>query len=399
MGNGRTALRGGYGLFGSSEPAISVAIAQEVPPYFPSISFSDPYSFSDPWGPNRTSIFPYVRNDQGEGIFPSQPFSLEVIGLDWRPGYMHQFNLTYQRQLGEDLVVSAGYVGSRGRNLTTLKEHNLAVFIPGASTPQNIQARRPDRNFTNVILSVPGSWSDYDSLQVTAMKRYTSNYTVQLTYTLGRTFDDGGVNEAGSSVQDPNNPRADNARANNDRTHVLRINGMYELPRFQSLPPVLRDVLGGWRVAGILSYLSGTPFNVTSGVDRALQGCGGCSGQRPNLNGDPELPGNRSLEERIAKYFNTDTVTLWTLPDLGQYGNAPRNVLRGPGYFNTDLSLTKLFRLTPNGGRVEFRFETFNLFDTVNLGNPNGNRNSVNFGRITSAGAPRVVQLALRLDF
>jgi hypothetical protein len=398
-GDGRTALRGGYGLFGSSEPAISVAIAQEVPPYFPSISFSDPHSFSDPWGPNRTSIFPYVRNDQGEGIFPSQPFSLEVIGLDWRPGYMHQFNLTYQRQLGDDLVVSAGYVGSRGRDLTTLREHNLAVFIPGGSTTQNIQARRPDQNFTNVILSVPGSWSDYDSLQVTAMKRFTSNYTVQLTYTLGRTFDDGGVNEAGSSVQDPNNPRADNARANNDRTHVLRINGMYELPRFQGLPPVARDILGGWRVAGILSYLSGTPFNVTSGVDRALQGCGGCSGQRPNLNGDPELPGDRSREEKIAKYFNTDTTTLWTLPDLGQYGTAPRNVLRGPGYFNTDLSLTKLFRLTPNGGRAEFRLEAFNLFDTVNLGNPNGSRNSVNFGRITTAGSPRVMQLAVRLDF
>jgi hypothetical protein len=158
-------------------------------------------------------------------------------------------------------------------------------------------------------------------------------------------------------------------------------------------------VLGGWRVAGILSYLSGTPFNVTSGVDRALQGCGGCSGQRPNLNGDPELPGDRSREEKIARYFNTDTVTLWTLPDLGQYGNAPRNVLRGPGSFNTDLSLTKLFRLTPTGGRVEFRLEAFNLFDTVNLGNPQGNRNNVNFGRITSAGSPRVMQLALRLDF
>jgi hypothetical protein len=398
-GDGRTALRGGYGLFSSSEPAISIAIAQEVPPYFPSISFPDPYSFVDPWGPNRTSIFPYVRNDQGEGIFPDQPFSLEVIGLDWRPGYMHQFNFSYQRQLGNDLVVSAGYVGSRGRNLTTLREHNLAAFIPDASTPQNVEDRRPDQNFTNVILTTSGSWSDYDSLQVTAMKRYTNNYTVQLIYTLGRTFDDGGVGEAGSSVQDPANPRADNARANNDRRHVLRINGMYEIPRFESFPPVVRDVLGGWRLAGILSYLSGTPFNVTSGVDRALQGCGGCAAQRPDLNGDPELPGDRSLEEKIAKYFNTDTVTLWTLPALGLYGNAPRNVLRGPGYFNTDLSLSKLFRLTPDGGRVEFRIEAFNLFDTVNLGSPNGNRNSVNFGRITSAGSPRVLQLALRLDF
>jgi hypothetical protein len=256
---------------------------------------------------STTIIFPYVRNDQGEGIFPAQAFSLEVVGLDWRPGYMHQFNLTYQRQLGDELVVSAGYVGSRGRDLTTLRENNLAVFIPGASTPQNVQSRRPDQNFTNVILAVSGSWSDYDSLQVTAMKRYTDNYTVQLTYTLGRTYDDGGVGEAGSSVQDPANPRADNALANNDRTHVLRLNGIYELPRFQGLPPIVRDVLGGWRVAGIMSFLSGTMFNVTSGVDRALQGCGGCSGQRPNLNGDPELPSDRSREEKIATSTSTPT--------------------------------------------------------------------------------------------
>ena len=148
-------------------------------------------------------------------------------------------------------MVSAGYVGSRGRDLTTLKDHNLAVFIPGASTPQNIQARRADPNFTDVILSVPGSWSDYDSLQVTAMKRYRNNYTVQLVYTLGRTFDDGGVGEAGSSVQDPNNPRADNGGPTTTARTCCGINGMYELPRFRSLPPVYGTcwAAGAWRAS------------------------------------------------------------------------------------------------------------------------------------------------------
>ena len=97
---------------------------------------------------------------------------------------------------------------------------------------------------------------------------------------------------------------------------MLRLNGMYELPRLENKPAVVRLAAGGWRLAGIMSYLSGTPVNVTSGVDRALIGCGGCAAQRPNLNGDPTLPGDRSRDEKIAQWFNTnrtavDTAGIW----------------------------------------------------------------------------------------
>ena len=181
-------------------------------------------------------------------------------------------------------MFSAGYVGSRGRNLTQVRNLNLADFIPGASTTQNVDARRPNRSFTNIIQSYRGSWSDYDSLQVTAQKRYANNYTLQAVYTLGRTFDDGNIGEHATSVQDPRNPRLDNAISSRDRTHVLRLNGMYELPRLQNKPAVVRLAAGGWRwLASVLSV--GDAVNVTSGVDRALIGCGGCAAQRPNLNG------------------------------------------------------------------------------------------------------------------
>ena len=93
-------------------------------------------------------------------------------------------------------------------------------------------------------------------------------------------------------------------------------------------------------------------------------------------------------------------MTLWTLPDLGQYGNAPRNPIRGPGSFNTDMSLTKIFRLSSaNNQRLEVRIEAFNVFDNVQLNNPNGAMNNANFGRITSARAPRVMQIAARFEF
>ena len=399
-GDGRTALRGGYGMFGSSEPAIGTSISQEVPPFHPSINLADPFSLADPWGPNRTSVFPYTRNDQGEGLFPANPFSLEIRDLEWQPGDVHQFNLTFQHQLGDQIVVTAGYVGSRGRNLTQVRNLNLAAFIPGASTTQNVDARRPNRSFTNIIQSYRGSWSDYDSLQVTAQKQYANNYTLQVVYTLGRTYDDGNIGEHATSVQDPRNPRLDHAISSRDRTHVLRLNGMYELPRLENKPAVVRLAAGGWRLAGIMSYLSGTPVNVTSGVDRALIGCGGCAAQRPNLNGDPTLPGDRSRDEKIAQWFNTNSVSLWTLPDLGQFGNAPRNPFRGPSTFSTDMSLAKILRLSSlNNRRLELRIEAFNVFDNAILNNPNGVMNNANFGRIIEARAPRVMQVSARFDF
>jgi hypothetical protein len=201
-------------------------------------------------------------------------------------------------------------------------------------------------------------------------------------------------------VMDPAHPELDRAISSVDRTHVLRINGMYEFPRLQDKPAAMRLIVGGWRLAGIMSYLSGNLVNVTSGVDRALIGCFGCAPQRPDLNGDPTLPDDRSREEKIAQWFNTDTATLWTLPALGTFGNAPRNPIRGPGRFGTDLSLTKIFALSSVATRrIEIRIEAFNAFDNVQLNNPNGATNNANFGRITSALDPRIVQLALRFEF
>jgi hypothetical protein len=405
-GDGRTALRGGYGKFGYTQGAIVPSQNNELPPFHPIVNLNDPYSLLDPWGPNRTSPFPYQRNNAGEGLFPSTPIPMQVLDTRWRPGHTHQFNVTFQQQLGDQVVVSAGYVGSRARNMSRRESQNLAVFIPGASTAGNIDSRRPLRRFGSVVthISDPGSWTDYNSLQVTAMKQYANNYTLQMTYTLGRSYDDGTVANESDSIapQDPNNWEADRGVSSNDRTHVLRLNGMYELPRLLGSPAVVRMVGGGWRLAGIMSYLSGTPITVFSGVDRALTGCGnGCSGQRPDLNGDPTLPSNRSSEEKIAQWFSTSP-TVWTLPAQGQYGNAPRsmNSFRGPGRFSTDMSLTKIFRLSSvNNRRFELRLEAFNVFDQLLLGMPNGTRNAATFGQITTAALPRVVQIAARFDF
>jgi hypothetical protein len=163
--------------------------------------------------------------------------------------------------------------------------------------------------------------------------------------------------------------------------------------------PVLRHVLGGWRLAGIASKTSGLPITITSGADIALLGPSrGLAAQRPNLVGNPELPGGRSRDEQIQAYFNT---AAFERPALGQFGNAPRNLLTGPGSFSTDLSVTKRFEPWSGapGRRVEFRLEVFNVFNTVNLGQPTDVLASAAFGRILTAGDARIVQLGLRFEF
>ena len=130
-GNGRTALRGGYGKFGYTQGAIVPSQNNELPPFHPIVNLNDPYSLTDPWGPNRTSPFPYVRNDEGEGLFPTTPIPMQVLDTRWRSGYTHQFNVTFQQQLGEQVVVSAGYVGSRARNMSRRGKPQLGGLHPG----------------------------------------------------------------------------------------------------------------------------------------------------------------------------------------------------------------------------------------------------------------------------
>jgi len=145
--------------------------------------------------------------------------------------------------------------------------------------------------------------------------------------------------------------------------------------------------------------LSGTPFTVTSGVDAALVGPNrGLSAQRPDAIGEPALDGDRSRDERIARYFNTSA---FARPATGQFGSAARNPLTGPGSFTVDASMAKQFQLWPGAPErhIEVRVEAFNLFNTVNLGNPVATMTSPAFGRIQVAGQARVIQLGLRFAF
>ena len=160
----------------------------------------------------------------------------------------------------------------------------------------------------------------------------------------------------------------------------------------------MRAIFGGWQLNGIATHNSGTPFTVSDSANVALQAnsppISGFPASRPDLVGDPN-GGPRTVDEWISRSafrrLNVQT-------EAGQFGNAGRNIARGPSYTNVDMSLVRDFQISGDA-RLQFRAEVFNVANHPNFGLPVADLNSVNFGRIFSAAAPRLWQFGLKVSF
>jgi hypothetical protein len=167
-----------------------------------------------------------------------------------------------------------------------------------------------------------------------------------------------------------------------------------DLPTLKDKPLALRLIAGGWEWNGLFSARTGLSLNETIGsTDAALVGTGN---QRPNVVGDMNLPGDRTVSQKIAQWFNP---AAFATPATGTFGNAGRDIITAPGNATANVGLFKSFPVPLREGmRIQFRSEFFNVLNRVNLGNPNTTVGSSN-GRITSAGSARVLQFALKLLF
>jgi len=285
------------------------------------------------------------------------------------------------------LVVKAAYVGTKADDLPTTRQINPAVFVPGA-TLANRQQRRIYPEFESITSFDPIGESEYHGLELTANKRFSRGYSILASYTLSKAKDNASSDD-GFSAQDPLDPRDAWGLANTDQRHRLVTSFVWELPAPET--GAARAVLGGWQFNGIVTLASGTPFTVSSGRDTLLN----FGTSRANLIGDPNLPTDRSRAELIQMYFNP---AAFAIPANGTAGNTPRNFLIGPGSKNVDLSLFRTFEVRDDL-RLQFRVEAFNAFNFVNLGNPRSNMGAADPGRITTAGAARVMQFGLRMTF
>jgi hypothetical protein len=391
-GDGRLSLRAAYGLYYEDFRSDLWTYPAVNQPFVIREFTNTPQSFQDPYA-GRENPFPYVYSPETARFqFPMGLFT--VIAPELKMAHMHQMSLSVEQALPLKLVAKAAYVGKRADNLIRMEQRNPATYIPGQSTLGNTNARRlgmpPEYTSFREITASAGA--EYDSLQLSLSRRMSGGLTFMTSYTLGKFMDEYSSQNLGQTSQDPNNPEAEWARSDEDRRHVFNASFFYELPFFRTSGRIVNGLLGGWGVAGMVSITSGLPVNVVSGRDFSLTGVGF---DRPNLVGDPVLD-HSNKADMIARYFNT---AAFVANQPGQYGNAGRNLFSGPGDSSTNVSLTKAFPLPGRLGRLQVRAEAFNVFNQVNFGQPEARLINANFGRILTAGSPRIVQLALRWGF
>jgi hypothetical protein len=233
-------------------------------------------------------------------------------------------------------------------------------------------------------------------------KRMSHGLQADVHYTWSRTRDMATHSNGGGAVMNDYDIWLDYGPANWDTPHRFVASYLYDLPFLKdSEQPILRYVVAGWQVSGVTTVQSGTPVNITISTDRANIGITGRQrpdlvGSVPELNCQPNSSGTTQPQQR--QLINCFDAGAFALPAQFTFGNAGRNILRGPKFVSTDLSLMKTVPIGANM-RFQFRVEMFNVFNNVNYGNPNASFGSAAFGRITGAGNMRQVQLGGKLIF
>ena len=394
--NGRTSVRAGYGIY-YKPPVTFVPFQTVVAPSILNVSlvtapnFSDPFLGNSPFRPGNT-ILPVGPGTQVNFLDP---------GL--KTPYTQHYSLGIQREIHRNYVLEVDYVGTKGTRLIGPIDQNPPVFIPGASTAANINSRRPFQPWGQVWEECSCFNSNYNSLQASVSKHWSAGFFLLASYTFSRSIDYTSVSQFDWSSDGepprltPANPRdigAERGLSTFDVPHRFVASFSWELPSLKNASGVLqKQWLRGWQINGILQLQSGRPFTVFDPSDPNLDGE---TSDRPNLVGNPFPPGfTRTLQEdfNIAAFQRIPAGT-------NQFGNAGRNILRTRNFENFDLSLFKVFDITETV-KLQFRAESFNLFNHPNFGPPVSDITSPDFGRIlnTLPENERQLQFGLRLVF
>jgi hypothetical protein len=431
MGSDKMAVRLGYAIFHDSSWNQGAQGLWQNPPY---LAESDNFSGLCPYGNTNAanaqdcglanSFLPTISTPQTPPIYPG---TLQSQNLNFKQGRVQQFQANFERQMPGNIVVTAGYAGSRSSHILVDGE-NLNVGSPSAcgtvagytlGCGPGGTAFNPPYGSNNGFFFAPtilnandvGS-AKYDSLQIKAeTKSARHGIYALLGYTYSKTYDSGYSDGLGTGIGAPYWPlpgsnKADWSLSQINLNHQLTASVIYDLPfgrgkAFGSTwsGPV-NAIAGGWEVDVIERALSGFPvFVVDSNNQSNVFFQQNSSNQnRPDMTCNPE-----SSHHSLTQWFNT---SCFQAPVAGELGNAPRAPVSGPRFVNTDFSAIKNFAIRENM-KVQFRAEFFNLFNHAQFGLPNADiaagyqqANASTFGVINSTvNNPRVIQFALKLNF
>jgi hypothetical protein len=245
------------------------------------------------------------------------------------------------------------------------------------------------------------SSSNYHSLQVSARRRFARNLQFGASWTWSKAMDFNDTDTA--AVSTIVNLRTWNyGLAGFDRTHIVKINYLYDLPRLPGKNVIVNTVLNGWQLSGITSFVSGQPLGVGFGTTTAVDTTGTPDlSARTVVTGNPVLPKD---QRTFNRYFDT---SVFALPPVGTIGNAAKTVIRGPGVNNWDASIAKTFKIVERV-QLRLRFEAYNAFNHTQFSGVNttaqfnpatGAQTNAAFGQLTSTRSPRTLQLGARVSF
>jgi Carboxypeptidase regulatory-like domain len=437
-GRGRTSVRASVGI-GYDYPNAQYHLwTSIIPPFGSSFTLNNP-SFTNPFG--GPSPFPRAYSPDTAFITNGDYTVLSNI----KPAQAQNWNLSIQRQLGNDWLVSASYLGSHTIHILGSEQLNPALFFPGradasgtctfqgftitgvlpttanpnadCSTVANTNARRRLQliDFTrtgqyvaNLVEVQSGGNANYNGLLIETRKRAAKGITLDANYTWSHCIGPLQGNEAGDTGANPAIPNPfpgnrDRGRGNclADLRHALNLTSVLETPQFSN--KTLRLVASGWRLAPLYRLRSGTYMSITagSGNDFARNGTNINTQPAQYVGGDPILDHSAQPfptatgSTTVGVYLNKNA---FTNPAVGTFGNVGTRTVAGPHQWDFDIGLSRNFKFKETQ-RVEFRWEVFNVTNSFRPLNPVSDITNSQFGQIRSARDPRIMQFALKYAF
>jgi hypothetical protein len=312
--------------------------------------------------------------------------------------YVSQWGLSVQQALAHELVGTLSYVGSKGTNILTTSYVNLINPATGL---------RQYPAFSQVQWRGNTNSSSYEGFAASLQRSFTRGLLLSANYVYSHEIDQDAA--GGGDADFPENPAClscERASGDYDVRHIMTVNAVYDLPFGPGKvlfvqPGFASAVFSHWRLTVIDTARSGLPVNVTEDRSSTSVATGYTTNQRPNRVPGVSLipPGGRTINQWINP-------AAFSLVTNSEYGNAPRNVARGPSLLQTDIGMAKDIALT-NRAHLLFRSEFFNIFNRAQYGQPLADLSASTFSEIITTvntgpvgtGTPRQIQFALRLEF